>query len=278
MSTLLVGKPGISSPPRVTICSARIWSECGGGRLHASYLKSGTALVCQPEVWLSHCFTTNRRYGTNLSALPVWQQSAAIAVLTPPTRLHLSRADKETNGAVCVAHNQQSQCRGNPHRYRLIGNRMHAGLVSLRLSLGLRSWSGRAPGRLYTLLELYAVLGRAVDHMTPSSNGDVRFRGSSPAYGHGAPSGAVVDRPITCQGSECAWRAGIMPEKTGELSAPPRWSLSASARKLIHHSGWGDARPSRSGRTIDGMPRHTRSSAVTVNPQARISSMVGRLQ
>jgi hypothetical protein len=38
------------------------------------------------------------------------------------------------------------------------------------------------------------------------------------------------------------------------------------------------ARPTMSGRTIGGMPRHTTSSAATAKPQARISSRVGRLQ
>ena len=42
--------------------------------------------------------------------------------------------------------------------------------------------------------------------------------------------------------------------------------------------GHGVARPTMSGWTIAGMPRHTSSSAAIVNPQARISSTVGRLQ
>jgi hypothetical protein len=36
-----VGKPGMSSRYRVSICTGRIGSECGGGRLHASYLLFG---------------------------------------------------------------------------------------------------------------------------------------------------------------------------------------------------------------------------------------------
>ena len=51
-------------------------------------------------------------------------------------------------------------------------------------------------------------------------------------------------------------------------------SLSSFGQRTDHRV----ARPTKSGCTIRGMPRHTTSSVVTANPQARINSPVGRLQ
>jgi hypothetical protein len=83
----------------------------------------------------------------------------------------------------------------------------------------------------------------------------------------------------------CAPRIAIGTRRSGVRPIPPLRGRSAQGGRVFSgrggvgdRPGHGVARPRMSGWTIVGIPRHTSSSAAMVNPQARISSTVARLQ